>query len=481
MEKLVGRAREIKLLRDVLVSPKAELIAVYGRRRVGKTHLIQSVYKDQIVFEFTGMNSSNQAEQLENFALTAQTTFMRNLALPIAMPQSWLQGFRMLINLMEHTKREEKKVIFIDEFPWLDNKKSGFLAAFDHFWNSWAVKQDDLVVVICGSAASWMIQNIVRNKGGLHNRITQRIRLEPFNLYETALFLRNKHINLGQYDIVQLYMVTGGIPYYLDTIRPGESTTQIIDRLCFSKDGALRNEFKDLYPALFGRAEKHIAVIRALGEKMSGLNRNEIIQACAFKTGGTLTKVLDELLESGFISEYLPFNKTTKEVVYKLSDEYSLFYLKFIENSKASGLGTWQLKSKEQSWQSWRGFAFENLCLKHVPQIKKALGISGIHTDQSVWRYAPKSGENGAQIDLLIDRQDHCINLFELKFYKDVYEMTAQDAAALRSKRSIFQQKTGSKKTIFITLLTTFGAKPNEHYLEVVQNQLQMGVLFEEE
>jgi uncharacterized protein len=478
MGNLIGRETEIKILTDALASPKAELIAVYGRRRVGKTYLIHTVYKENIVFEFTGMNRKNLAEQLENFALTTQTTFMSRAALPIAAPQNWLQGFRMLINLLGSTKTLEKKVIFLDEFPWLDNKKSGFLAAFDHFWNSWASKQDNLVVVICGSAASWMIQNIVRNKGGLHNRITQRIRLEPFNLYETALFLRNNHINLGQYDILQLYMVTGGIPHYLNTVKAGESTTQIIDRLCFTKDGGLRNEFKDLYPALFGRADKHIAVIRALADKLSGLTRNEIIENCGFKTGGTVTKILEELLESGFISEYLPFNKTAKEAIFKLSDEYSLFYLKFIENSKATGAGTWQSKATSQSWKSWMGFAFENICLKHVSQIKKALGISGIYTEQSVWRYVPKTGETGVQIDLLIDRQDNCINLFELKFYKDVYEMTAKEVASLRSKRSVFQEKTGSKKTIFISLLTTFGAKPNEHYLEIVQNQLDMTILF---
>jgi uncharacterized protein len=479
MEKLVGRVPEIKILTDALASPRAELIAVYGRRRVGKTYLIQTVYEENIVFQFTGMNRKSLAEQLENFALTAQTAFMRQTALPIAPPQNWLQGFRMLINLLEGAKTAEKKVIFLDEFPWLDNKKSGFLAAFDHFWNSWASKQDDLVVVICGSAASWMIQNIVRNKGGLHNRITQRIRLEPFNLHETSLFLRNNRINLSQYDILQLYMVTGGIPHYLNTINTGESTIQIIDRLCFTKDGGLRNEFKDLYPALFGRADKHIAVIRALAEKLSGLTRNEIIATCGFKTGGTVTKVLDELLESGFISEYLPFQKTAKEAIFKLSDEYSLFYLKFIENSKATGAGSWQSKATHQSWQSWTGFAFENICLKHMAQIKKALGISGIYTEQSVWRYTPKKGETGAQIDLLMDRQDNCINLFELKFYNDTYEMTARDTASLRSKRSVFQQRTGTKKTIFISLLTTFGAKPNEHYLEIVQNQLDMAVLFE--
>ena len=479
MEKLVGRESEIKILTDALASPKAELIAIYGRRRVGKTYLVRTIYEKNILFEFTGLNKVGFIEQLENFSLTVQTTFMKNTVIKIVPPENWLQGFRMLINLLEATPPKGKKVIFLDEFPWLDNKKSGFLAAFDHFWNSWASKQSNLVVVICGSAASWMIQNIVRNKGGLHNRITQRIRLEPFNLYETALFLRNNLINLSQYDVLQLYMVTGGIPQYLSAVKVGESTNQAIDRLCFTKDGGLRNEFKDLYLALFGKADKHIAVIRALADKLSGLSRNEIMEVCGFKSGGTVSKILNDLMESGFISEYLPFNKTAKDALFKLSDEYSLFYLKYIENSKSMGEGTWQTKATGQSWKSWTGFAFENICLKHIAQIKKALGISGIYTEQSVWRYVPKAGEMGAQIDLLIDRQDNCINLCELKFYNEVFDMTKKDADALRTKRSVFQQKSGSKKTIFITLITTFGVKINEHYLQMIQNQLNMSVLFE--
>jgi uncharacterized protein len=479
MENLIGRETEIKILTDALATPYAELIAVYGRRRVGKTHLIRTVYEKNIVFEFTGANRVAFATQLENFSLTAQTAFRLNIAVPMAIPQNWLQAFRLLINLFEAHPSTEKQVVFLDEFPWLDNKKTGFLAAFDHFWNSWASKQRNLVVVICGSAASWMIQNIVRNKGGLHNRITQRIRLEPFTLYETALFLKNIHIKLTLYDIVELYMVTGGVPHYLKNIRAGESTIQIIDRLCFTKDGGLQNEFKDLYPALFGKADKHIAVIRCLVNKLSGLTRNEIIDVCQFKSGGTVTKILDELEQSNFITGYLPYGKSAKENIFKLTDEYSLFYLKFIENSKAMGAGTWQSKATGQSWVSWRGFAFENICLKHVPQIKKALGISGIYTEQSVWRYVPKADETGVQIDLMIDRQDNCINLCELKFYKTEFSLDKNTSDNLETKRQVFIEKTGTKKTVFTTLISTFGAKSNEYYLQSVQNQLTMKILFD--
>ena len=479
MENLIGRATEIKILTDALESRQAELIAVYGRRRVGKTYLIRCVYEKQMAFEFTGANGVPYLRQLENFMETIQTTFHLDPALPIVPPQNWFQAFRYLIHLLESNPSDTKRVIFLDEFPWLDHKKSDFLASFDHFWNNWASKQRDLVIVICGSSASWMIQNIVRNKGGLHNRITQKIRLEPFTLYETQLYLQMNRVQLTPYDIVQLYMVTGGIPHYLKNIQSGESTTQAIDRLCFTKDGWLRKEFFDLYPALFGKADKHIAIIRCLSDKLSGLTRNEIMENCQFKSGGTLTKVLEELEESNFITNYLPFGKLAKEAIFKLTDEYSLFYLKFIENSKSVGAGTWQIKMASQSWKSWSGFAFENICLKHVPQIKKKLGISGVYTEQSAWRYLPKTGESGVQIDLLLDRQDNCINLFEIKFYNVPFTIDKSYAPNLMNKRQVFIEKTGTKKTIFMTLLTTFGAKTNEHYLQTIQNQLNMSVLFE--
>ncbi|HRI61504.1 MAG TPA: ATP-binding protein [Saprospiraceae bacterium] len=478
MQNLIGRAPEIQILIEALMSSQSELIAIYGRRRVGKTHLVRTVYGKNTVFELSGLKDATLAGQLENFSETLTRAI--NPAMPIAIPGSWMQAFRMLINFLETTPyRNGKQVVFLDEFPWLDTPRSGFLPAFDHFWNNWASRQSNLAVVICGSAASWMIHNIVRNKGGLHNRITRRIRLLPFNLYETELFLQSQRINLDRYSILQLYMTTGGIPQYLKDIRPGESAAQAIDRLCFTNDGWLRDEFKNLYPALFDNADKHIAVVRALSDKPSGLTRTEILAACQFPSGGSTTKIMEELLESGFIVEYIPFNRTSKDAIFKLGDEYSLFYLKFIENSKSTGDGTWLAKSAGAAWSSWSGLAFENVCLKHVLQIKKALGISGVYTEQSIWRYRPKDdSETGVQIDLLLDRKDNCINLIEIKFSNDEFMIDKKYAVVLRTKRQIFTEKTGTRKSVFLTMLTTFGVKNNDHYLSLIQNQLTIGVLF---
>jgi uncharacterized protein len=475
---LIGRASEINILEEAMQSPEAELIAVYGRRRVGKTYLIRTVYENDIVFEISGLNNMPMADQLENFSDKLTAAF--NLPIEIATPKNWLQAFRQLIQLLEPQLSSKKQVVFLDELPWFDTPKSGFLAAFDNFWNSWASKQRGLVVVICGSAASWMIQNIVRNKGGLHNRITRRMRLMPFNLNETELFLQSKFINLERYQIIELFMITGGIPHYLKDIRRGESVTQNIDRLCFTNDGLLVDEFKDLYAALFDNADKHVSIVRTLAQNPMGLMRGEIIDACQISSGGGLTKMLDELLESGFISEFIPFNKTSKDAIFKLTDEYSLFYLKFIENSKAIGAGAWLDKSTSASWRSWSGLAFENICLKHTAQIKKALNIYGIYSEQSAWRYVPKGEEKGTQIDLLIDRRDNCINLCEIKFSITEFTIDKKYAEELAAKRRIFIAQTGTKKTVFTTLLTTFGVNINDYYLNNVQNQLTMGVLFEQ-
>ena len=449
MEKFVGREDEIKILNGALTSQKAELIAVYGRRRVGKTYMIETLYKDKILFQFTGLNRTDSTKQLEGFAHAMQKMLGQQTTVPITTPQNWFKAFWLLIDVLSAMPITEKRVIFLDEFPWIAGRKSDFLSAFDHFWNTWASRQENLVVVICGSAASWMIQNIVRNKGGLHNRITRRIRVEPFNLNETALFLKNKYVNLNQHEIIQLYMVTGGIPHYLNDVQAGESPIQAIDRMCFTKDGGLRKEFKELYQALFGRADKHICIIRALADKPSGLTRNDITAACGFTSVATTEKILDELAESGFITEYVPFKKNMKDAIFKLTDEYSLFYLKFMENNTSLGAGTWATKATGQSWKSWSGFAFENICLKHIEQIKKGLGIWGIYCEPSTWRYVPKTGEDGAQVDLLIDRQDNCINLCEIKFYNDEFELTKKDMENLKTKRRVFSAKNRVKKDDF--------------------------------
>jgi hypothetical protein len=477
METIVGRIAEIALLREVLETPEAELIAVYGRRRVGKTYLIRNVYEREMLVEITGIKNADLAGQLDNFCATLTAAFQ--LPTEIAVPKNWLHAFRVLIQLLETRPKNTKKVLFFDEFPWMDTPRSGFLAAFDHFWNNWASRQKHLVVVICGSAASWMIQNVVKNKGGLHNRLTRRIRLLPFNLYETEQFLQRKGLHYDRYQILQLYMATGGIPHYLKEIRAGFSLTQAIGNLCFTKDGLLRDEFSSLYASLFDAADKHVSIVRALAGKPTGMTRTELMAAVGLSSGGGLSRLMEELEESGFISAYVPFQKNTKDALFKLSDEYSLFYLKFIEGSKAAGESVWLAKSNSAAYRAWSGLAFENICLKHVAQIKQGLSIGGVYTEESAWRYSPKDGSEGTQIDLLLDRADHCINLIEIKFYRSELSLDKKDAYNLAQKRRIFQDITKTRKTVFITLMTTFGAKKNEYYLNHVQNQLEMGCLFE--
>ena len=476
MEPLIGRIAEKNILKDVLASGKPELVAIYGRRRIGKTFLIRKQYADHIIFEFSGIHSASLANQLQNFTNSMQTAAGSPAAL--AVPKSWLQAFHQLQGIIQPKLDQGRAVIFLDEFPWANSARSGFLEAFEHFWNSWCTKQDNLVVVICGSAAAWMIRNIVNNKGGLHNRISQKIRLLPFTLFETELYLKSNHVNVDQYQILQIYMAIGGVPQYLKNIKPGQSAAAAIDELCFTKDGLLRNEFDNLYRSLFDKADHHIDVIKSLAAKGSGLTRNEIIAACSLSSGGTTTRLIEELVESGFIEPYIPFGKDVKDSIYKLIDEYSHFYLKFMNSRVQSGNNIWLKISAGPSWKSWSGFAFENICIKHTSQIKSALGIAAVNTQESVWRYVPGKGEKGAQIDLLIDRQDNCINICEMKFSTSEFIIDPGYAAELKNKLAVLKVKTKTRKTLFLTMITTNGVKQNINYVGLVQQNLQMDILF---
>jgi hypothetical protein len=476
MEGLIGRAKEKQILGDVFASKHPELVAIYGRRRVGKTFLVRKEYGKHIIFEFSGLHSGKLSTQLQNFTNSMQAA--AGSSLPLAIPANWLQAFHQLQILLQPKLEKDRCVIFLDEFPWANSARSGFLEAFENFWNSWCTKQPNLVVVICGSAASWMIRNVVNNKGGLHNRISQKIRLLPFNLHETELYLKSRHINLDKYQVLQLYMAIGGIPQYLKNIKPGQSAAAAIDELCFTKDGFLRNEFDNLYRSLFDKPEHHINIVKALAAKTRGLTRNEIMMACSLSSGGTTSKLIEELVESGFVAAYIPFNKDIRDSIYKLSDEYSLFYLKFMTGRIQSGNNSWLKMSVTPSWKSWSGFAFENICLKHAAQIKQAIGIAAVNTQESVWRNIPDNDQRGAQIDLLIDRQDNCINVCEMKFSSSEFSIDASYARELKSKMDVFQDKTKTRKTLFLTMITTQGVKQNTHYLGLVQQNLTMDILF---
>lgn len=476
MEKLIGRKPEQKLLQEIMDSGAPELVALFGRRRVGKTFLIRQYYNQNLVFEFVGTREEKLAGQLDNFS-KALGKAAGNPKL-YRTPETWSDAFDLLINFLTPKLVGQRTIVFLDEFPWLNTHKSGFLAAFDHWWNSWGNKQPNLVVIICGSAASWMIENIVNNKGGLHNRVTRKIRLLPFTLKETEEFLQVRTINFDRYQLLQVYMIMGGIPHYLKEIRKGESAVQVINRICFTKDGLLQGEFKNLYHSLFDDAARHLAVVKVLANNNSGLTRNDIIEKAGLSSGGTTTGLLEELIESGFVMAWQPYDKKSKDTIYKLSDEFTHFYLKFMETNRASGDDVWQNFSAGQSWKSWSGVAFERVCLKHIPQIKKELGILTLHTEEATWRFQPKKGK-GAQIDLLFDRKDFVINLCEMKYSESEFVIDKTYAAELENKKEVFKEQTRTNKSLFITFVTTFGVKDNEYAKRLVQNSITADALFE--
>lgn len=474
---LVGREQERAVLEKAFQSNEPEMVAVIGRRRVGKTFLVRLTYGERIDFEITGIQNGSTKEQLQHFA--DRLNYYAQPILPFAAPRNWQEAFQMLTLYLEKQHDGKKAVIFLDEFPWLaGGRKSDFLKAFGLFWNSWA-SQNNIVVVICGSAASWMIANVVRNKGGLHNRITRRVYLQPFNLFETEQFLKTRAVNLDRYQILQIYMAMGGIPHYLKEVETGKTATQNIDQICFSPQGLLREEFLQLYPALFDNADNHIRIIRGLASTWQGMTRSDILSETGLPDGGNVSRTLEELVHSGFISAAYAFGKKKKELRYRLTDEYSLFYLKFIEEKRSEGSGAWERLAPTQLWKSWSGYAFESLCLKHVPAIKKALGISGVYTEASAFYLKHSEFGRGIQIDLLIDRNDHAINIFEIKFYQSPFVLKKEQADDIRLKTAIFKTATATNKQIFFTLLTTFPLQPNEHSLGLIDRALDMNCLFE--
>jgi len=472
---IIGRIAEKEVLDKALTSSEAEMISVIGRRRVGKTYLIRRTYKDKIAFEISGLQDATGDEQLRNFVNQLRKFSGSKVRIPP--PKDWLEAFFVLIDFLEQCDLETKPVIFFDEIPWMATHKSGFLKGLSYFWNSWAVQQN-VVVVICGSAASWMIQKILRDKGGLHNRVTRRIRLHPFTLAETEHFLNHRNIRFERYQLLQLYMAMGGIPHYLKEIEGGKSATQNIDKICFGESGLLRDEFLSLYPALFKHAEYHTTIVRTLAAKPNGLTRSDLIKYSKLTESGRITKVLTELSESGFITAYNAFGKKKKGKLYRLTDEYSIFYLRFIEPNLSETQGVWSSLSQGQTYKIWCGYAFENVCLKHISQIKKALGISGVYSRSSSFFKKGDEQSQGVQIDLLIDRNDQTINLVEIKFYDGTFTISKDYAQKLRQKIHIFKETTQTKKQVFLTLITALGLKSNIHSVGLVDNDFVSEVLF---
>ena len=460
---MIGRKKEIALLKRLYESNKAQFVAVYGRRRVGKTYLINDVFGEKITFRHAGLSPIESGDESP---LKKQLKHFYNSLLLHGMPRSkcpenWMDAFLMLELFLQNKDDGSRQLIFIDELPWLDTPKSGFITAFEGFWNTWACSRKNLMLVVCGSATAWMSDKLINNHGGLYNRITSEIKLSPFTLGECEEYFKSENIKHSRYDIVQSYMITGGIPYYLSYYQRGLSLAQNVDNIFFSTNAPLKDEFKRLFNSIFVNPDMMISLVKAIGAKHYGCTISEISEASGISRGGTLTKALSALIASDFIIKYIPYG-IKKEEHYKLVDPFCNFYLRFIENQKEISKDFWLSNVESQNIVSWRGIAFENVCFNHISQIKKALGISGVSTSESAWS-KQKGDEIGTQIDMLIVRKDNIVNMCEIKFYSSEFSVDKNYDKVLRNRVLLLSSKLSRKMSISSVLITTFGLKYNEY------------------
>ncbi len=471
--KIVGRKREKDCLMRCLESKRPEFVVVYGRRRVGKTFLVKEFFNKQFSFYTTGLTDEKTKGQLRAFheSLNAYGYVRKEL------PKDWFEAFSELRQFLESEKvyREpinNKRVVFLDELPWMDTAKSDFKSALEYFWNSWASSQEDLVLIVCGSATSWIITNLLTDKKGFHNRVTRRIRLLPFSLAECEELYELNDIVMTKSQMIESYMVFGGIPYYLNLFDSRLSLAQNIDELCFKKYGDLHNEYYNLFYSLFSKPEKHMAILEKLSGKKEGLTRTELSKEAEIGGGSVLTKNLRELEECGFIRKFNDYAKEENDALYQLTDPFTLFAIRFIEKKQ---FDSWNSYVNSPGYNSWRGNSFEIVCLNHIGQIKQLLGISGIETNEFAWRSS--KSENGAQIDLIIDRKDGVINLCEMKYTNDEYALDQEEHDKIIKRMTLFQKESETKKAIHITLISGNGYKRNK-YSGIVQNVIQGDDLF---
>ena len=471
---IIGRQKQILDLQEVMASPKSELVAILGRRRVGKTFLIRNYFLNNITFYFSGMYEVGLQDHMARFSVAMGKYFFNGIA--TTTPSNWYEAFDQLEVALSKLRSKKKKIIVFDELPWMGMSHISFKKAFILFWNNFANSRTDIVVLMTGSSSAWMHNEVFRDKGGLFQRVTKRIHLEPFTLYETELYAKSRNLGLNRYALLDLYMIFGGIPFYLDLVRHDESVIQCIDRLFFRKNAELKTEFHELFKSLFNDKPIYKDIVNLLANHQEGLFRNELTLKLKLTSGGQFSSILDELESSGFIVSLPAFGQKKKEKKYKLTDAYTLFYHRFVKDN--TDLKNWTQLSKTQNWISWSGIAFENTCYHHLPQIKEALKIGGIITQQAGWHHKGSDDMHGAQIDLLIDRDDKIINLCEMKYYNNKVTMTKEMAENIRRKIASFTYFTQSKKTIMPIMISPFGLNINSHSNGLIYKGMDADDLF---
>lgn len=472
---LIGRKEEIRKLKDAYASKTSEFIAVYGRRRVGKTFLVREVFDYNFTFQHAGISKKPLKIQLNRF----HASLIKQGLTDCPKFADWYEAFDALEVLINQSD-SKKKIIFLDEIAWMETPKSNFVSALESFWNSVASNRKDVLLIICASATSWIVKNVLKDRGGLHNRVTKKLPLAPFTLKECEDYAAKQGLKLRRHQILNLYMVMGGVAHYWSLLDKSLSVAQNIDALFFGKNPELKGEFNELYDALFKKPEPYKKIIITLSKKMEGMTMTELRKAGKIPDGGVLTGRLRELEECGFIVSSRSFHKAKKDTIYKLIDNYTIFYFKYVrENEKTENF--WTKPIDPNSIRSWSGLAFERVCMQHISQLKQAMGMSAVATTEYAWRSDPKKkrtdDEDGAQIDLLIERGDGVINICEMKWSTNEYTLTKQDEKNLSNKVEVFEYQTGTKCSILVTMVTTFGVKHNMYY-DSIQSEVTIDQLF---
>ena len=468
---MIGRKKEIKKIEQLLLSPRSEFLAVTGRRRVGKTFLIDNTLRTHYCFSMTGIQNGNIQAQLTNFGVKLSEY---NGSFAPQAPPNWQIAFLQLKQYLRTLDVKKKQVIFIDELPWVYTARSGFIQMLAHLWNDYLSKERHFILVICGSATSWITKKIINDPGGLHNRVTEIIHLRPFSLSETQAFLKSKRLRFTPQETTKVYMALGGIPFYLENLKKGESFSAAIERICFSLTGILKNEYNNLYQALFNHADIHQQIVAVLATHPYGLTHSDILHKMNRPSTGSYQRAIQELIVSDFVIESLPFGKKKRNAFYRLIDEYSIFYHRFIKPNKKYTPGIWQQLASSQSYHIWAGYAFESLCHKHIAAIKSALGIRTVYTEISSLRIPATSEIQGFQIDLLIDRKDDCINLCEIKFHATPFIINKTYYHHLIKKRQRFIEFSKTPKQVFLTFITNHGVFKNDYAMEVVDVEVKL-------
>lgn len=475
---IIGRKNEIEQLHDALESEYSEFVAVYGRRRVGKTFLVREAFDYKFTFQHAGLAKSNMKKQL-----SAWKSSLKDAGLKVgAAPKSWIDAFDLLKDLIRQST-DEKKVIFIDEMPWMDTKRSEFIPALEHFWNGWASGRKDVLLIICGSATSWIINKIIKNHGGLHNRVTHKVHLKQFTLNECMQYAESQKLGMTMRQVLECYMVMGGVPFYWSFLDRRLGLAQNIDRLFFDTDAALKGEYDELYSSLFREPESYIKVVTTLGQKKIGMTRDELVSEGDLSENGKLTQVLEDLEYCGFIRKYKQLGNKVKGTVFQLTDFYTLFYFRFIANNEGGDTEFWSRSLGSTMHNQWAGLAFERVCLTHVNQIKAALSIGGVISSEAAW-YSAQNRKNsstarGAQIDLLIDRNDGIIDLCEMKYYADEVSLSEEEETKIENRKLRLREETQTEKAVHAILVTTKGLKRNAHS-DCIQSVVTMEELFQE-